>query len=200
MAELWEVVLPIIVAVVAGGVGYISRWIEEKWRRTHEKEVEYRKELKTHIPDLIEPLFKLLGDLWYGLIELTNPDYVEYDDDIILVKGAKLTTPIREVKEALVNLSDFIRKNENKLDLLLPHPLQSWQYRSLEGFANQIIEDARKGKFTFEDISKPVYAIMNIQEDLQNILGFKIKIRLKSEHAFEKRLTRFGRLKQKVKK
>ena len=197
MAELWEIILPII---GAGIVGYIIRWIEEKRRRTHEQEAEYRKELKKHLPNLIEPLFKLLGDLWYSLIDLTNPDYVEYDDDIILVKGRKLTTPIRKVKATLVNLSNFVRKNENKLDLLLPHPLQSWQYTDLKGSVNKIIEDARKGKFTFEDISKPVYAIMNIQDDLQNILGFKIKIRLRSEHAFERRLSRFEKLKRKLKR
>ena len=197
MAELWEIILTII----GGGiVGYIIRWLDEKRRRTHEQEAEYRRELKKHLPDLIEPLFKLLSDLWNGLVDLTNPDYVEYNDDIILVKGHKLTTPIKEVKEALVNLNDFVRNNENKLDLLLPHPLQSWQYIRLEGSVNEIIKDARKGKFTFDGISKPVYAIMNLQDDLQKILGFKIKIRLKSEYAFEWRLSRFEKLKRKLKR
>lgn len=198
--EFWEIVLPIIVAVLACILGYIIRRFEEKRRRTHEKEVEYRKELKKHLPDLFEPLFKLLGDLWCSVIELTNPDYVEYNNDIILVKGHKLRTPIREAKEASANLNDFVTKNENKLDLLLPNPLQSWQYRRLEASVNGIIKDAGKGKFTFDDISKPVYAIMAIQEDLQNILGFTIRMRLKSAYAFEERLSRFEKLKRKIKR
>ena len=130
MAELWEIVLSII---GAGIVGYVIRLFEEKRRRTHEKEVEYRKELRKHLPNLIEPLYQLLANLWYSLIELTNPDYVEYDNGIILVKGHKLIKPIKKAQEALANLSDFVTKNESKLNLLLPHPLQSWQYMNLEG-------------------------------------------------------------------
>ena len=40
---------------------------------------------------------------------------------------------------------------------------------------------------------------MNIQEDLQNVLGFKIEMRLKSEHVFERQLSRFEKLIRKVK-
>jgi len=196
MAELWEIVLSI---VGAGIVGYIIRLIEERRRQTHEREVEYRKELKRHLSDLFEPLFELLGDLWNSLIELTNPDYVEYNNDIVLAKGHKLIARIKEAEETLANLIDFVTKNENKLNLLLPQPLQSWQYWRLESSVNEIIKNARKGKFTFDDISKPVYAIMNIQDDLQKILGFKIKMRLKSEYAFETHLSRFGKLKRKLK-
>ena len=190
LAELWEIALSII---GAGIIGYVIRWFEEKRRRTYEKEVEYRKELKKHIPDLIEPLFKLLGDLLYSLVELTNPEYVEYSGNVLIVKGRK---PIRKVKEALTNLKDFVEENESQLDLLLPHPLQSWQYIVLHAFVNNIIEDARKGKILFDAISVSVATTMNIQEDLQKIVGFETKIRLKSERA----LSRFERLKRKLRR
>ena len=195
MVELWEIVLPII---GAGVVGYVIRWIDEKRRRTHEKEVEYRRELKKHLPNLIEPLFKLLSDLWNSLIELTNPDRVAYVGNDLIVIGRKLTMPIKEVKETLVNLKDFIERNENKLDLLLPHPLQSWQYARLDAFVNNIIENARKGKMSLDDISEIINTVMNIQDDLQKIVGFKTKIRLKSERAFEKPLSRFEKLRRKL--
>jgi len=197
LAEIWEIIVSII---GAGIVGYIIRWFEEKRRRTHEKEVEYRKELKKHLADIFEPLFKLLGDLWNGLIDLTNPDFVDYEgDDAVLAKGQKLEEPIKEVRKALANLTDFITENETKLDLLLPLPLQSLQYRLLEEHVTKVIEDARKGSFTFSDISKPVYGIMAIQDDLQNILGFTIRMHLKSEFAFKERLSRFEKFKLKVK-
>lgn len=198
MAELWEIILPII---GAGIIGYVIRWFEEKRRRTHEKEVEYRKELKKHLPDLIEPLFKLLGDLWYSLIELTNPDRVEYIGDVLIVKGRKLMMPIKEVKEALGNLEDFVRNNENRLDLLLPHPLQSWQYGNLRNFVNGILEDTKKGKLSFDDVIEAVSTITGIQGDLQRIVGFETKVRLTSEYAFgAKPLSRFERLKRKLRR
>lgn len=186
----------------AGIVGYLVRWLEEKRRRMHEKEAEYQRELKKHIPDLIEPLFKFLSDLWLSLIELTNPDRVEYSEDVLIAKGIELEVPIREVKEALVNLMGFVGKNENKLDLLLPHPLQSWQYTRLHSFVNKIIEDATKGKISLDEISEGVNTIMNIQDDLQRIVGFETKMHLKSEWAFErlKVLSRFERLKRKLRR
>ena len=197
LAEIWEILLPI---VGAGIVGYVIRWFEEKRRRTHEREVEYRKELKKHYADVFEPFFKLLGDLWDGLIDLVNPDFVDYEgDDAVLAKGQKLKEPIKEVRKALTNLTDFITENETKFDLLLPLPLQSFQYSLLEEHVIKVIKDAERGRFTFSDISKPVYAIMGIQEDLQNILGFKIKMHLKSEFAFKERLSRFEKFKLKVK-
>ena len=197
MAEFWEVVLSVI---GAGVVGYTIRWLEERRRRTHEKEVEYRRELKKHIPDLIEPLFKLLDDLLYGLIELTNPERVEYSENALIVKGRKLTMPIREVEETLINLKNFLGKNENKLDLLLPHPLRSWQYVNLHDFIISIIEDARKGRMSFDNVTKALITIMNVQDDLQKILGFETKMRLKSERAFRKSLSRFERLKRKLRR
>ena len=199
MTELWDIALSLI---GAGCVilGYVIHWLDEKRRRTHEKEVEYQRELKKHIPDLIEPLFKLLGDLWYSSIELTNPDRVEYSGDVLIVKGRKLMTPIREVREALDNLNDFVRDNENKLDLLLPHPLQSWQYANLRNFVNGILKDARKGKLSLGDVAKAVDTTIDIQDDLQKIVGFETKIRLKSERAFKKPLTRFERFKRKLRR
>ena len=197
MAEVWEIVLPII---GAGIVGYAIRWLEERRRRTHEKEAEYRKELKKRLPDLIEPLFKLLGDLWVGLIDLTNPDYVEYKENVLIVKGRKLDKPIKEVTEVLVNLKNFVRSNETKLDFMLPHPLQSWQYGRLRSRIIGILKDARKGKILLGDVGEAVSTIMDIQSDLQKIVGFETKVRLKSEHAFEtlKPLSRFERLKRKL--
>ena len=182
MAEVWEILLSIF---GAGVVGYAIHWFEEKWRRTREKEMEYRKELRQYLPDLFEPLFKLLGDLWYSLIDLANPEYGEYSEDVFMVKGRKLTMPIREAKEALANLMGFVNKNEDKLDLLLPHPLQSWQYGRLRAFVNRIIEGARIGKISIDDLSEALHVIMNIRDDLQKILGFEMKIRLKSERIFE---------------
>lgn len=199
LVELWDIVLSLIGAGCVV-LGYVIHWLDEKRRRTHEKEVEYQRELKKHLPNLIEPLFKLLGDLWISLIDLTNPDYVEYNEDVLIVKGRKLKMPIREVAEASVNLRNFVRKNENKLDLLLPHPLQSWQYEHLCDFINSIIGDAGKGKMSLYDISEAVTTIMNIQEDLQKIVGFETKTHLKSEYAFGKHLTRFERLKRKLKR
>lgn len=199
LAELWDIVLSLIGAGCVV-LGYVIHWLDEKRRRTHEKEVEYQRELKKHLPNLIEPLFKLLGDLWISLIDLTNPDYVEYNEDVLIVKGRKLEMPIREVAEASVNLKNFVRENENKFDLLLPHPLQSWQYGRLRDFIISIIGDAGKGKMSFYDISEAVTTIMNIQEDLQKIVGFETKTHLKSEYAFRKRLTRFERLKRKLKR
>lgn len=195
MAELWEIFLSIFGAFV---VGYALGWFGEKWRRTSEKEMEYRKELKEHLPDLIEPLFKLLGNLWTSLVDFSNPDYVDFNENVLVVKGRKLTTPIREAEETLTNLENFLRKNESKLDLLLPHPLRSWQYGNLHGFVINIIEDARKGRMSFDDVIKALITIMNIQDDFQKILGFETKMRLKSEGAFMKPLSRFERLKRKL--
>ncbi len=200
LVEIWEIIVPIIPIIGAGIVGYFFRWFEEKRRRTHEKEVEYRKELKKHLTDIFEPLLKLLGDLWIGLIDLTNPDFVDYKgDDAILAKGQKLEKPIREVRKALTNLTDFITENETKLDLLLPLPLQSLQYSLLEEHVTKVIEDARNGRLTFSDISKPVNGIIAIQNDLRNILGFEIRMHLESEFAFEERLSRFEKIKMKMK-
>lgn len=197
MTGLWEIVLSI---VGAGIVGYVIRWFEEKRRRMHEKEAEYRRELKKYMPDLIEPLFKLLGNLWLSLVEFTNPDRVEYRNNILIVKGHKLTAPVREVNEALTNLNDFVIKNENKLDLLLPHPLRSWQYTTLHDFVNNIITDVRKGRFSLDDVAEVVTTTMNVQDDLQKVVGFETKVRLKSERAFKTlKPSRFERLKRKLK-
>lgn len=195
----WDTVISVAGTLIGTLIGLlIGIWVESK-REKHETSMEYRNELKKHYADIFEPFFKILSDLWNGLVDLTNPDFVDYEGDDVLAKGQKLEEPIKEVIKALTNLTDFVTENETKFDFLLPLPLQSFQYRLLETHVTKVINDAKQGRFTFSDISEPVYAIMAIQEDLRNILGFKIEMHLKSEVAFKERLSRFKKFKLKLK-
>lgn len=172
----------IITAIAAGIVGYAIRWIEEKRRQTHEKETEYQKELKQHLPDIIQPLFKLLDNLWTSLIGLT--DWDENSQKMVVAKGHNLKISVEEVTQVLTNLKNFAEKNETQLDLLLPHPLRSWQYTRLRHEIANIVEKTIKGENTTDSVSSAISTIIDIQNDLRAIVGFGTGIHLRSEYAF----------------
>jgi len=192
LAELWEIVLSII---GAGIVGYAIRWLEEKRRRTHEKETEYRKELKKHIPDLIEPLFNLLIDLWQSLASLIE----RKAGDERVVGGSEVNKRLQEVAQSYHNLHTFVMENRKRLDFLMPHALQSWQYARIESYVQGILGNVIDGKGNSKHIIDVINTIMKLQKDLQKVVGFEMKIDLESAYPFRKRPSRFERFKRKLK-
>lgn len=193
MAEFWDIVLSLIGAGCVT-LGYVIHWIEEKRRRTHEQEAEYRRELKKYLPDLIEPLFKLIGNLWLNLNVLVDWE----SDPIGLVSGQKLTKSLGEIRQSMQSLRKFVNEKATKLDILLPHPLQSWQYTHVEMHIAGIFHDIKRGKVNIDDITDAVVALIDIQSDLQRLLGFETKMRLESEYTLTEPLSRFEKLKQKI--
>lgn len=193
LAELWEILLSIF---GAGIIGYAIRWLEEKRRRTHEKETEYRKELKKHLPDLIEPLFRLLSDLWSSLLGLID----WRADGEKLVGGNELNKSLQDVAQSYQNLHTFVKENGKRLDFLMPHALQSWQYARIESYVQGIIGDVIHREGNPKDIHDMIKTIMNVQKDLQKVVGFEMKIDLESEYPLGKRPSRFERFKQKLRR
>lgn len=191
MAELWEIIFTII---GAGIVGYVIRWFEEKRRRTHEKEMEYRKELRQNLPDLIEPLFTILGDLWRKVILL-----VDWKKEGFNISGIswRQQSSIGDIDEALRKLKNFVEKNETKMELILPS-LLFWKLFELLDFLRDHIVESKQP--SFDDLMDGVGAINSIQSDIQQLLGFKMKGRFKSEYIFRKRPSRFERLKRKLRR
>jgi len=158
-----------IVALSCLALGIILSEKLEDVRRTRKKEPEYRRQLMKHLPNLIKPLLKLLGELWVNLIGLI--DWETGSSNI--VKGHELENNLGEVVEAINNLRKFVEENETQIDLILPHSLQSWQYSRIQSFVRRFIEDIEYGEAKADDIHGILGAIMDIQHNLQKIVAVR---------------------------
>lgn len=206
MAEVWEIILPII---GAGVVGYIIRLLEEKRRRTHEKEMEYRKELRKHLPDLIEPLFALLVDLHNSLFMLRE-HIIDWKNVMERKKFTYKTirvSDLEEVERALNRLETFIEEQKAKIDLLFPHPLRSYNITPVLLNIGYVMKEARQERVGAKSLAEYIQGFVSelacIQSDLQRTIGFETRVQLKGEYGWEKFLrpeSRLERLKRKLRK
>jgi len=163
-------------------VTYLFNRRVELERRKHEREIEYRDEIKKHMDDLVKPLFNLLQNLWGSLAVLQ----VSMRQKEPLVKGKTINDLLTETRNANQALRSFIKSKYDEMSFLLPGPFP-WIFAPLDELVQyRIIESISQGKEPTDDITVAINSLMKIQKDLRRIVGFEIDVKMESVYPFKK--------------
>jgi len=171
-------VLGTLVGVLAGFL--MSHYFESK-RRKHEKEVEYRREIRKDMDDLIKPLFVFIQNLWgsLGLLQIS------LGKEKSVVHGKGLDDLLHEVQTANQIFQEFVRSKYDEMSLILPSPFP-WIFAPLDELVRyKIIEPILQGNKPVDDMTVAINSLMKIQKDLRRIVGFEIDVKLESVYPFE---------------
>lgn len=160
---------------------WISSQLESR-KRKHESEIEYRKEIKKHMDDIIKPLFIHLQNLWGSLAILETS--MRHKSSV--VRGKTFNDLLLETRTANQTLQKFVHSQYYEMSLLLPSPFP-WVFAPFDELVEwKIIEPISQGKRPTDDITLAVNTAMKIQEELRRLVGFETSIDVKSIYPFKK--------------
>jgi hypothetical protein len=175
----WDSAISVIGTLGGLLVGYwISTRIETK-REKHEIEMEYRKELTTHMDDIIMPLYHFIQELWVSLAVLQQS--VRKKSSI--TKGKTLKDLLLETQKAQQDLKNFYLFYEIRIDLLLPHSLSTWVFAPIDESIDKIIVQISDGKEPNE-MTKVINALMKYQKNMKRLLGYEADKKLENVYPF----------------
>lgn len=180
--SVWNSVISVL-GTLGGLLGgyWISSRIESR-RRKHESEVEYRKEIKRHMNDIIKPLYIHLQNLWGSLGILHES--IRHESS--LVRGKTLEDLLLEARTANQTLREFVHSKYDEMSLLLPSPFP-WVFAPLDELVEwKVIEPLSQGKEPTDDITLAVNTAMKIQKNLRRLVGFEIDVKMESVYPFKK--------------
>lgn len=172
-----------VIGTLAGVlVGFLMNLYAESRKRKHEREIEYRKEIKKHLDDLIKPLFNLLQNLWGSLAVLQ----VSLSHKESIVKGKTVNDLLAETQNAYQALNVFTKSRYEEMSLLLPSPFP-WVFAPLDELIYyKIIEPIAQGKEPIDDITVAINSLMKIQKNLRRLIGFEIDVEMEKVYPFKK--------------
>ena len=180
--SVWNSVISVL-GTLGGLLGgyWISSQMESR-KRKHESEVEYRKEIKKHMDDIIKPLFTHLENLWGSLAILQ----VSIDQKSSVAKGKILKDLVLETQTANKALKDFVNSKYDEMSLLLPSPFP-WVFAPLDELVEwKIIKPILQGGKPSDDMTIAVNTAMKIQKNLRRLVGFETDVEIESIYPFSK--------------
>lgn len=177
-----ESAISVIGTLVGVLAGFLMNYYRELRGRKHEKEMEYRKEIRKHMNDLIKPLFVCIQNLWGSIGVLME----SLKRNKSIAHGKSLNNLLREVQTANQTLQKFVHSKYEDMSLLLPTPLP-WIFVPLDELINyRVIEPISQGKKPIDDMTVAVNSLMTIQKDLRSIVGFEVDVEVESVYPFNK--------------
>ena len=168
-----------VVGTLAGVLaGALITLYSERRRQRHEEVREYRRELKTHMDDLIGPLFVSIQNLWGSLGILQT--FLNREG----VKAEDLSNLLPRVQSDNKALSDFVGSRYELMSLLLPSPFP-WVFTPIyELINNRVVEPISKGEKPMEQITLAVNKLMAVQKNLRKLLGYDMDIEMEKVYPF----------------
>lgn len=175
----FEMVLPIIGTLAGTVLGIIGTYLITNKSREYEQKSEYRRELRSHIDDLIKPLFGYFSEI-SGSIAVLD---ASLNEGRSIIKHATIDDLILDLDEARDALFSFQQENYKDLALYLPAPFP-WVFFPFDELLSDIINQTKEGEKPKEDLKKAWNTTNSMQNDLKNIIGFKVDIKLETKHPF----------------
>lgn len=153
---------------------YLSNYFIENRKRKKDELIEYRKELRKYMDDIIYPLYVIFDELFINLIG--SVDVIS--DPPKIVEGTQLISSRKEIREAQIKIDNFLKEKAIKLDLIFPKNLQSWKLIRLSAGINSIIEEIDKGENPVDKVNNLIAECIDFQENIKILLGFTFDERL----------------------
>lgn len=165
MVDIYDVLL----TAVGGGLVLISNYVLEHRKNKKEELIEYRKELKKNMSEIVFPLYSIFDTMWGNLINT-----MDFEKDPPKFKnGIKLENSRKEIIDAREELNKFIEEKGIKLNLLFPPEMQGWKLIRLCSGVNEIITKIDAGENPVTELNEYIAECVDYQRNVQILLGFK---------------------------
>lgn len=159
---------------MGGLLVFLSNYLIENRKKKKDELIEYRKELKKYMDDIIYPLYVIFDELFINLIG--SVDVIA--DPPKIVEGTQLISSRKEIREAQIKIDKFLKEKAIKLDLIFPENLQSWKLIRLSVGINSIVEEIDKGENPVDKVNNLIAECIDFQKNIKILLGFKFDERL----------------------